>query len=58
MIVRFYNQFDELLATKNINCIPPKGTIVVANNKIRVVSSVVFKLETCEYAVFLTDTEK
>lgn len=58
MIVRFYNQFDKLLAIKDINCIPPKGTLVVTDNKVMIVSRVVFKLETCGYTVFLTDTPK
>lgn len=55
MNVRFYNEFDELIATRHIECIPPKGTFVFVNNKAKVVKYVIFYLETCEYVVFLKD---
>lgn len=55
MNVGFYNEFDELIATKHIDCIPPKGTIVFVNGRAKIVQYVIFYLETCEYAVFLKD---
>lgn len=55
MNVRFYNEFNELIATKRIDCIPPKGTVVFVNNRAKIVQYVMFYLETCEYVVFLKD---
>lgn len=57
MIVNFYytmhnsRKFTKLIAFRNIECIPQKGTLVEFSGQTFIVDKVIFNVDKSEYAV-------
>jgi hypothetical protein len=65
MIANFYKRVSfedntvnsyKLFASKNIDCIPPIGTMITFSGQSFVVHDVVFDIDTCEYSLYLKRT--
>lgn len=60
MITKFYKvtkgsyKNPVLLASKNISCIPAKGTYIEFSGQVFIVENIVFNIDTLEYRIALT----
>lgn len=59
MIVNFYHaipnnrKFTKLIAFRNIECVPQKGTFIEFSGQTFVVDKVVFNIDKSEYTVYM-----
>ena len=64
MIVNFYKVYNcnkvhnshnskVLLASKNIDCIPQKGNLIVFSGQLFVIDKICFDIDKCEYNLYI-----
>lgn len=65
MIVNFYkkvgvewhrNHSYKLIASKNIGCIPQKGTFITLSGQLFTIDRVCFDIDKCEYNLYIVRT--
>lgn len=60
MIANFYKKngievhnYKKLIASKNIDCIPQKGNLIVFSGQLFVIDRICFNLDKCEYNIYI-----
>ena len=60
MIANFYKKngieahnYKKLIASKNIDCIPQKGNLVVFSGQLFVIDRICFDIDKCEYNIYI-----
>lgn len=60
MIANFYKKngieahnYKKLIASKNIDCIPQKGNLIVFSGQLFVIDKICFNLDKCEYNIYI-----
>ena len=60
MIANFYKKngieahnYKKLIASKNIDCIPHKGNLVVFSGQLFVIDRICFDIDKCEYNIYI-----
>ena len=62
MIVNFYKRIGvewrrdqdyKVIASKNIECIPQKGTFIKLSGQLFIVDRIYFDMYTCEYSIYI-----
>lgn len=60
MIANFYKKngiearnYYKLIASKNIDCIPQKGNLIVFSGQLFVIDKICFDIDKCEYNLYI-----